>query len=124
MRKLHVQHHRAQRRAAQPDKSGVVTLPSVGAILDLNGREWLSCCTDTWRDNPFLPYPTALLLAHYHFHGGKARRAATAAYFESLHSLTRRDKTPAFKTEKASEIEAKLAKFWAPRGLNIKFADE
>lgn len=112
------------RRAAQPDKSGRVTLPSVGSLLDLDSREWLKACSVTWMNNPFLPYTTALLVTHYHFHGGRDRRDQATAWFEALHELDPRQRTPPFAPGKADEIEKRLKAYWAPRGLNIVFADE
>lgn len=102
-----------------PHPDGTIHLLSVKTILNMHAPGWLQI-TNGSVENPYLPYATGLLLAHYHFSSAK-RREAVSTHLEKLHKLTRRDRTPTFPTEDAKVIQERLVKYWAPRGLNLVF---
>ncbi len=93
----------------------------VDKILNLDHRGWLATATNQSNGNAYLPYATALLLTHYHFHGGAERRKKVADHLAKLHKLDPRTRTPAFPTEDGKEIQKRLVKYWAPRGLQLVF---
>lgn len=96
-------------------------LLGVEKILKLDHKGWLESATVQISGNAYLPYATALLLTHYHFHGGAERRKKVADHLTKLHNLDPRTPTPAFPTEDGKEIQKRLVKYWAPRGLQLVF---
>ncbi|MEO1837060.1 MAG: hypothetical protein ABGZ49_16385 [Akkermansiaceae bacterium] len=98
-------------------------LLSVEKVLKVDHQGWLAETQNEFNGNPYLPYATGLLLAHYHFHGGRARRETVATHLSKLHALDRRAKTPAFPHEDGKLIEERLVKFWAPKGLHLVFGE-
>ena len=96
-------------------------LVPVGTILGLDHPGWLKTAQTQFEGNAYRPYATALLLAHYHFHGGATRRRQVTTHLQKLHKLSPRSPTPAFPTEKAAVIETRLVKYWASRGLQLAF---
>ena len=93
----------------------------VAEILKLDHAGWLKTSQNQFDGNAYLPYATALLLVHYHFHGGADRRAITKVHLSSLPKLS--TATPAFPTESANVIEERLAKYWSSRGLQLVFGE-
>ena len=98
-------------------------LVPVGTLLGLDHPGWLRTAQTQFEGNAYRPYATALLLAHYHFHGGAARRDQVAAHLRKLHRLSPRSPTPDFPTEKADEIQRRLMKYWSSRGLQLAFTE-
>lgn len=104
-------------------KDGKFQLLSVEKILNLDHEGWLATAQDELNGNAYLPYATALLLVHYHFNGGGARREKVAAHLTKLHGLSNRTRTPVFPTEDAKVIQERLVKFWGPKGLHLAFEE-
>ena len=96
----------------------------VAEILKLDHAGWLQTAQNQPSGNAYLPYATALLLTHYHFHGGAARRQKVTEHLTKLHKLSRRARPPAFPTEDPAEIQSRLTKYWAQRGLHFVFRAE
>ena len=94
----------------------------VATILNLDHQGWLKTSQNQFNGNAYLPYATALLLVHYHFHGGADRRAITKAHLSGLPK--RSTTTPAFPTEPANVIEKRLIKYWSSRGLQLVFGEK
>lgn len=98
-------------------------LVPVGKILSLDHPGWIETAQNQFEGNAYRPYATALLLAHYHFHGGVARRVQVATHLKNIRELSPLSPIPAFPTEKAAEIESRLVKYWSARGLKLAFGD-
>ena len=94
----------------------------VAEILRLDHAGWLKTSQNQFDGNAYLPYATALLLVHYHFHGGADRRAITKVHLSSLPK--RSTATPAFPTEEANVIQERLVKYWSSRGLQLVFGEQ
>lgn len=97
-------------------------LVPVSRILNLDHQGWIKTSQNQFNGNAYLPYATALLLVHYHFHGGANRRAITKAHLSSLPK--RSTATPEFPTEPAHVIEERLVKYWSSRGLQLVFGEK
>ncbi len=94
----------------------------VDEILKLDQPGWLKTSQNQFDGNAYLPYATALLLVHYHFHGGADRRARASVHLSSLPKLS--TATPAFPTEEANVIQKRLVKYWSSRGLQLVFGEQ
>ncbi len=105
-------------------REGEVRVLPVAEVTGFNQEGWMKATRSFANGNPYLPYATALLLAHYHLNGGQLRREKIANYLKTLHGLGSRDAAPAFGTENPADIETRLAKYWKPRGLNLEFGLE
>jgi len=105
-------------------EDGTISLLPVEKILALDHQAWVDTAHEEINGNAYLPYGTALLLVHYHLNGGQARRKMSAAHLKKIHGLRFSDKTLPFLTDKATEIEARLVKFWGPRGLTLVFEEK
>lgn len=110
------------RRALAVNKVGEkYHLVSAEKVLKYDHRAWLAETRNEFNGNAYLPYATGLLLAHYHFHGGQARRDTVASHLTKLKTLGRRTKTPPFPTGSGKEIEERLVKYWSQKGLHLVF---
>ena len=108
------------RKSYRTNEAGQFLLPPVAEVLALDPRGWMELLSRLGQ-NSYLPYGTALLLAHYHFNGGKARRDQLAAHLEKIRGINRRDRLPEFPVEEGARIQEKLIRFWGPKGLNLVF---
>jgi len=110
------------RRAISRNKVGehfhLVPVPS---ILALSHQDWIKVSQSQPGGNAYLPYATALLLVHYHLHGGAERRAKTSAHLAKIQGLSPRNKMPAFPTEDPGFIQKRLVNYWSSRGLQLVF---
>ena len=99
-------------------------LISVSSILGLNHKDWIKASQNQPGGNAYLPYATALLLVHYHLHGGAERRAKTSAHLQKIQILSPRNASPAFPTEDAEVIQKRLVNYWSSRGLQLIFSEQ
>nr|MBQ97097.1 hypothetical protein [Roseibacillus sp.] len=110
------------RRAISRNKVGEhFHLVPVSSILALNHQGWIKTSQSQPSGNAYLPYATALLLVHYHLHGGAGRREKTSAHLGKIQRLSPRDKSPSFPTDEASVIQKRLVNYWSSRGLQLVF---
>ncbi len=98
----------------------------VTALADLVGLS-----SDGWRERVSkLPpaevleaYSSALLLIHYHFHGGEERLEIVKTYLTKI-ATVKNTQTPLPKLitpEEARQVQGRLERFWKPRGLRLRF---
>tara|TARA_B100001057_G_scaffold32218_1_gene29258 strand:+ start:405 stop:1373 length:969 start_codon:yes stop_codon:yes gene_type:complete len=93
----------------------------VSSILGLDHQGWIKSSQNQPAGNAYLPYATALLLVHYHLHGGAGRRGKTSKHLGKIQRLSPRDKSPAFPTEEPGIIQKRLVDYWSSRGLQLVF---
>ena len=105
-----------------PGKDGRFVVTPVADALAFDHQAWIKATSRAFPGEQVRPYATSLLLAHYHFHGGNPRREKVAAYLRKIHALAPRQSPPPFPAEDARDIEARLIKFWGPKGINLVFA--
>ncbi|MGL4399086.1 MAG: hypothetical protein ACRCXD_04410 [Luteolibacter sp.] len=92
----------------------------VASIATLDDKEWLAFMKSLPPEERYLAYATALLLTHYHLHGGAERLERIR---EGLTHAERQRKPPGFLTlDDAPAIEAALFRFWRNKGLELSFA--
>ncbi|WP_411845759.1 DUF1570 domain-containing protein [Roseibacillus persicicus] len=100
----------------------ILELPSLQALTSLTSREWIRSNNTMDANERYRPYATALLLIHYHLEGGPERRNELSNY------LTEKLTNPRIQTNPppiiANDLEERLAKFWKPKGLSIRFRKE
>ena len=96
----------------------------VSSILGLNHQGWIKASQNQPGGNAYLPYATALLLVHYHLHGGAERREKTSAHLQKIQNLSPRNTSPAFPTEDAEVIQKRLVNYWSSRGLQLIFSEQ
>ena len=96
----------------------------VDRILQLDHKGWIKSSQNQPGGNAYLPYATALLLVHYHLHGGRERRAKTAAHLDKIQNLSPRNDPPSFPTENPTLIQTRLVKYWSSRGLQLVFTGD
>jgi hypothetical protein len=102
------------RSRLSPDDPGIPLVP-VGDIAGLRGRAWLRYVESLAQEDRFQAYATALLLAHYHLHGGPAR-------LETLRRLLEDDAASVPVTpEDAPKVQDALTRFWKSSGLTLEF---
>ena len=112
------------RRAVSRNKVGDhFHLLPVDRILGLDHKAWIKSSQNQPGGNAYLPYATALLLVHYHLHGGKERRAKTSAHLDQIRNLSPREETPVFPSEDPSVIQKRLVDYWSSRGLQLVFRE-
>lgn len=101
-----------------------LSLPSLDHVLNLSSKAWAGAINDAKPEERYLPYATALLFVHYYLEGGSARRSELSTYIEKLKSYhPRHDSKPKLVGEDLTEIEEKLIKFWAHKGIHLRFID-
>ncbi len=92
-------------------------LVAAGDLVSLSSRGWTGAIGRLPPEERYRAYATALLLVHYHLHGGRERldRIRTA-----LETPARR---PAKLLDPADgpDLETKLARYWKPKGLDLRF---
>ncbi|MDB4438276.1 hypothetical protein N9195_01665 [bacterium] len=112
-------------RVVKHTKPGVngSTVLGIKNLISLSSRGWLerTANVDAWE--ALKAYNSALLLAHYCFHGGATRLETTRKHFELLHdNKTMRDSIPRLlSVNDAQEIEKALSGYWKKRGLKLIF---
>jgi hypothetical protein len=104
------------RSRLSPDDPGIPVVP-VGDIASLNGRGWLRYVEGMAQEDRYQTYATALLLAHYHLHGGQPRLDALRKALEGDDGST-----ALIPTEEAERIQVSIARFWKAKGLTLEFA--
>lgn len=110
------------RRYLIPGKDGTIPLPALSEVMGKTSKQWSATNQFAENNDPIRQYAAALLLVHYQFHG-KTRRAKVRSYLDRL--AAHRDwrvPLPRLTTEPPAEIEARLQRYWFPKGLNLKFA--
>ncbi len=97
-----------------------IPLISVAEIATLDSEEWLDYIIRLPEEKRYHAYSTALILAHYHLHGGRERLERLR---ELLENAERRNRPPVFlEKETAAEVEAALSRYWSPKGLTLVFS--
>ncbi len=101
-----------------PDDPRIPLLP-VAAIATLDSEEWLDYIKALPEERRYHAYSTALVLAHYHLHGGTER-------LERLRNLLDRasagdDLAMFLDPATAPAVESALGRYWQPKGLTLRF---
>ncbi|QJE98397.1 hypothetical protein [Luteolibacter luteus] len=106
-------------RSRLSPKNPVISVIRVDEVTPVDGRGWIRLVESLPEEERYQTYATALLLAHYHLHGGAERLEALKALLESPHR-TRRGivlLTP----QAAPEAQYHLIRYWKPKGLTLNF---
>lgn len=102
-----------------PRGSELRLLP-VASIATLDDKGWLELMKSLPPEERYLAYGTALLLTHYHLHGGPERLERVRELLANADQLR---KPPVFLSlDDAPAIETALVRFWRSKGLELSFA--
>lgn len=104
------------RSRLSPDDPGIPVVP-VRDIAGLTGRGWLRYVEGMAQEDRYQSYATALLLAHYHLHGGQPRLDALRKALEGDAG-----DTELISGVEADRIQGPIARFWKSKGLTLEFA--
>lgn len=97
-----------------------IRLLPVALIATLDDDEWLELMKSLPPEERFLAYGTALLLTHYHLHGGPERLERVRLMLDKAERL--RKPEPFLSQDDGPGIEAALIRFWKTKGLSLRFA--
>jgi hypothetical protein len=103
------------RSRLSPDDPGIPLVP-VADISGLSGRGWLRYVEGMAQEDRYQTYATALLLAHYHLHGGQPRLDTLRTALEDEEGVT-----VLIPEEEAAKIQTSLSRFWKSKGLTLEF---
>jgi hypothetical protein len=103
------------RSRLSPKDPGIPLVP-VADIAGLGGRGWLRYVEGMVQESRYQPYATALLLAHYHLHGGQARLDALRKTLEDGAEIM------LIPAAQANPIQESITRFWKAKGLTLEFA--
>lgn len=112
-----IRHLQARTLARRPEIEAI----TVAGVAGLDQAAWDDALAAVDETRRYRPYATALMLVHYHLHGGEARAQwLREALEEASRPLPRRQ--PARKPALATDgVEESLARFWSSRGLTVRF---
>jgi hypothetical protein len=88
----------------------------LGDIVELDDRGWLRVMIGLRPEERYRSYASALLLTHYHLHGGRERYEWLVA---ALETPARRG--GAMPKADLTGVEDAIARYWRPRGLTAEF---
>jgi hypothetical protein len=109
-----------RRRTNPNDPMTLVT--AIKHLAGLSGPGWSTFSSRLAAKHVYRNYATALLLFHYHLHGGLERREDTRKRLESS-LIQRRPSIRWIDPKEIPEIEKSLIRYWKPRGLQLRFVD-
>ncbi len=107
-------------RAKLSPRDPAIRLLPVALIATLDDDEWLELMKSLSPEERFLAYGTALLLTHYHLHGGAERLDRVRVMLDNAERL--RKPEPFLSPDDSPGIEAALIRFWKTKGLSLRFA--
>jgi hypothetical protein len=95
----------------------------LSTLLNLDWRGWNQLVAKRENYEVMELYSSSLLLTHFYFHGGEKRRTEVLNFLETAKKVRdHREELPRLLlAEQAGVIEAKLVKYWAPKGLKLQF---
>ncbi len=96
-----------------------IPLLSVSETAAADSRGWLRMVERLPEEERYQAYATALLLAHYHLHGGKQRLESVEELF--ARPPRQRRELLLIPAESAGEIQKSLERYWQPKGLALRF---
>ncbi|MES2924162.1 MAG: hypothetical protein V4819_21605 [Verrucomicrobiota bacterium] len=102
-------------------RNPAIRLLPVASISALDDKEWLELMKSLPAEERFLAYGTALLLTHYHLHGGPERLDRVRVMLEKADR--QRKPEPFLGQDGGPVIEAALIRFWQTKGLTLRFAN-
>lgn len=104
-----------------PDDPGIPLVP-VANLVGLDGRSWQDYVTGLPVEERYQAYATALLLAHYQFHGGEKRVEA----LRTVLTTAPRSRRPVelLTAENAAATQEALVRYWKPKGLTLEFSSK
>ena len=96
---------------------------NLSELVKLDSKAWheLAETKESWE--LLETYSSALLLIHYFFNGGDARRTELTQFLEAVDQIkdSREKKPRLVEAAQAIEIQKRLGKYWSPRGLKLQF---
>jgi hypothetical protein len=98
-----------------PDSPEMPLIP-LASIAALDDREWLRFLGSLRAEDRYRAYGSALLLTHYHLHGGRERFDWIKAALET----PARQGVPPPKVD-LTGVEEAMVRFWKPRGITPVF---
>ena len=104
------------RSRLSPDDPGIPLVP-VADLAKLDSHEWLDYVTALPIEERYQAYATALLMAHYHLHGGEQRQATVKAAISAAADEPRKE----FPMEDPAKIQENLTRYWKAKGLTLEF---
>lgn len=107
-----------------PQDTDVITLPKVRETMNFTAKTWQTRIEQGDTRDSYRPYGTSLLLVHTLFHGGEKRRDATRTFLTNIRARKPlSDQVEVLIPSKDRDtIEQRVARYWRPRGLRIKFS--
>lgn len=106
-------------RSRLSPENPVVPVIRVAEIAPADGRGWFRLMESLPENERYQAYGTALLLAHYHLHGGPQRLDALQTLLETAPRARR--ETVLLAEEAAPETQNGLSRFWKPKGMSLDF---
>ena len=102
------------RSRLSPNDPGIPLVP-VADLAQLDSHKWLDYVTQIGADDRYQAYATALLMAHYHLHGGEQRQALVKA------AIAAEGPGKEFPMEDPAKIQENLTRYWKAKGLTLEF---
>jgi hypothetical protein len=106
-------------RSRLSPKNPVIPLIKVAEVAPVDGRGWLRLVESLPEEERYQAYATALLLAHYHLHGGPQRLEALKTLLETAPRARR--EIVLLPQEAATDTQNSLTRFWKPKGMTLDF---
>lgn len=106
-------------RSRLSPKNPIVLVISVAEVAPVDGRGWFRLVESLPEEERYQTYATALLLAHYHLHGGPQRLEQLKSLLEA--NPRARRETLLITPQTSLEIQNNLGRFWRPKGMNLDF---
>ena len=116
------------KRYLSPDTK-VFQLPSLKTLLSRDNHEWRRVNKTLPIEERYIPYQASVILIHYFYHLDKKGKDKVAAYLEKSAEEKHPDEAQKELFPKGIDVELPiiekgLEKYWAKKGLKIKFGDQ
>jgi len=97
-------------------------ITAIKHLVGLSGPGWSNFSNKLAAEHVYRNYATALLLFHYHLHGGADRLEGTRKRLE-ISLIQRRPAIQWLDPKEVPAMEKSLIRYWKPRGLQLRFVD-
>ncbi|MGA0845296.1 MAG: hypothetical protein ACO3RV_02055 [Luteolibacter sp.] len=110
---------REQLRARVDPADRSLKLVKLNAIASLDDKQWMKMLVAMREEDRVAAYSSALLMTHYHIHGGPERREWLAGLLEDASQQP--VKANRFLIVETQDVEEALRRYWSTRGLDLNF---
>jgi hypothetical protein len=104
-----------------PNANHQITCASLDYFLPMTGKQWIDANSLAENRAAHSAYAVSLLLTHYHLQSSERRKDIQSYLILARAHRDSRRPFPRMQIGSATEIEKRLAKFWHPKGLPIRF---